>query len=340
MGDHDWDSDSDTITGSSSCSTTSSISSQSEPHSWKQSLLRLVSHGINSVSKSSTPSTPRSSSKNKHRTPHDIDRKASTPVNAAGSSCDRLVESWHASVSSSLPTSTEIASSSTVPKPMSMPLSQLPPLFPKQNQIYCSNGTLNRRKPPPPPPMRRTSSISNPNAITLGTLRSAGCSTYEEIKTLKRNSQSSTHINYCGNEYENEPIYSNVALETNSDSCQQSNDLDTVAAKAVATNELMQAKADFNAMIASSSNSEIEDDLPLPPPPDYPPADTQQKYSELESSHTGVPKDFLLSLNAKLSVLQCSQTNSRQNRSRSISVNDTRCGSAGGKFIVKTCCKI
>uniref|UniRef100_T1KYV6 Uncharacterized protein n=2 Tax=Tetranychus urticae TaxID=32264 RepID=T1KYV6_TETUR len=56
--------------------------------------------------------------------------------------------------------------------------------------LYSSTGTLSRLgKPAPPPPVRKTSSISDPNAITLGTLRSAGVSTYEEIKTLKRHSR-------------------------------------------------------------------------------------------------------------------------------------------------------
>lgn len=67
----------------------------------------------------------------------------------------------------------------------------LPPLSRPLNgndSIYSSTLTLSRSgKVPPPPPVRRTSSISDPNAITLGTLRRAGVSTYEEIKTLKRN---------------------------------------------------------------------------------------------------------------------------------------------------------
>lgn len=55
------------------------------------------------------------------------------------------------------------------------------------NQLSLTN--LNQpssgpTKPAPPPPIRRTSSISNPNAITLETLRTAGVSTYEEIKSL------------------------------------------------------------------------------------------------------------------------------------------------------------
>ena len=59
-----------------------------------------------------------------------------------------------------------------------------------QNQLSLinlnqSNSLANKNKAnAPPPPIRRTSSISNPNAITLETLRTAGVSTYEEIKNL------------------------------------------------------------------------------------------------------------------------------------------------------------
>lgn len=59
-------------------------------------------------------------------------------------------------------------------------------------------------KPPPAPPIRRTSSISNPNAITMGTLKSAGISpnydeagknlsVYDEINVLTK---SMNDINY------------------------------------------------------------------------------------------------------------------------------------------------
>ena len=54
------------------------------------------------------------------------------------------------------------------------------------NQLSLTNLSQNNQanKPAPPPPIRRTSSISNPNAITIATLRNAGVSTYEEIKNL------------------------------------------------------------------------------------------------------------------------------------------------------------
>lgn len=106
-----------------------------------------------------------------------------------------------------------VASHAPSPKP--------PAPYPKEIEaIYASSGRLSRSgRPPPPPPARRTSSISNPNAITLGTLRSAGCSTYEEIRTLKRSaSRSMSHVD-AGSTYafDSEPIYSNIALtlETN-----------------------------------------------------------------------------------------------------------------------------
>lgn len=58
----------------------------------------------------------------------------------------------------------------------------------QSKQIFSSTSTLNRSgKAPPLPPVRKTSSISNPNAITLGTLKNTDLSTYQDIKTLKRN---------------------------------------------------------------------------------------------------------------------------------------------------------
>lgn len=73
--------------------------------------------------------------------------------------------------------------------------------------IYCSSGniplsgsTLSRSgsrtdgRPPPLPPARRTSSISDPHAITLGTLASTGCSTYEEVRTLRKTGDSTSNI--------------------------------------------------------------------------------------------------------------------------------------------------
>src|SRR5699024_1309348 len=72
---------------------------------------------------------------------------------------------------------------------------------PKTEQQISSNKTS---KPPPAPPIRRTSSISNPNAITMGTLKNAGISpnyeeagknlsVYDEINVLTK---SMNDINY------------------------------------------------------------------------------------------------------------------------------------------------
>lgn len=89
----------------------------------------------------------------------------------------------------------------------------------KDSSIYASSGVLSRAgsrsgsRPPPPPPARRTSSISDPEAITLGTLHMTGCSTYEEVKTLRRRvgSEANLYANFHSLCTESQPIYSNYA---------------------------------------------------------------------------------------------------------------------------------
>ncbi|KAI2797098.1 MTSS1-like protein [Blomia tropicalis] len=77
-------------------------------------------------------------------------------------------------------------------------------LFGDQNNGAITPSGSRNGKPPPAPPVRRTSSISNPNAITLGTLRNAAINTnydqmgnntsvYDEINVLTK---SMNDINY------------------------------------------------------------------------------------------------------------------------------------------------
>ena len=56
-----------------------------------------------------------------------------------------------------------------------------------------TSSTPQRPNKPPPPPPPRTSNLSNPNVITIGTLKSVGVSTYEEIRNLGINSKGSIY---------------------------------------------------------------------------------------------------------------------------------------------------
>lgn len=87
------------------------------------------------------------------------------------------------------------ASSNTTTSPSS-PSCVGSPLTRGDSAIYASCGTLARSKraPPPPLPARRSSTLSDPNAITLATLASTGCSTYEQVQNLRKLSVSDASI--------------------------------------------------------------------------------------------------------------------------------------------------
>lgn len=175
----------------------------------------------------------------------------------------------------------------------------LPPK-PKTAQVTAnlmSNSTYaESKKPPPPPPIRRTSSISNPNAITIGTLRKCGVSTYEEIRTLKRNTKYGTYEDVSRLErygegtcstssvrdirqkllYDIEPIYSNINLncdESNRGNKATSPDRSQSKPVQKQRSEYQQAKELFENLNRSATqrtrNLSEENRLPppLPPPP-------------------------------------------------------------------------
>lgn len=136
-----------------------------------------------------------------------------------------------------------------------------PPLS-KESVIYASSGNLSLAgsrsgsRPPPPPPARRTSSISDPNAITLGTLASTGCSTYEEVRTLRRSGPSDASIYASFQAYcDPQPIYSNLSSATVTASS-------TATSSPAKTPSMMDSFSQAVSAIAQSTNLKIDDDEP------------------------------------------------------------------------------
>lgn len=70
-------------------------------------------------------------------------------------------------------------------------------LINRQLSTSCrSLASITSKGAPPPPPVRRTSSISNPNAITVGTLRNAGLNSYQQVTALQCNQTDSSNAIY------------------------------------------------------------------------------------------------------------------------------------------------
>ncbi|XP_015794201.1 uncharacterized protein DDB_G0283357-like [Tetranychus urticae] len=215
--------------------------------------------------------------------------------------------------------------------------------------LYSSTGTLSRLgKPAPPPPVRKTSSISDPNAITLGTLRSAGVSTYEEIKTLKRHSRNRSGGSSF-NTYEElnsdknaiyyaarksclstsltslvEPIYS--TLDSNNTGTANYYDSKIVTVNSLGNQEKQDASKSYSQIYnaphhpASSQQSSNDDDV-LPPPP--PEAYSDSENQHIHPSNTKINcsrREFLQTLNAKLSVFQNQRLSPKLAKRRSMSL--------------------
>lgn len=246
---------------------------------------------------------------------------------------------------------------------------------PIAESLYSSTGTLSRssNKPAPPPPVRKTSSISDPNAITLGTLRNAGCSTYEEIKTLKRNVRN--HSGNGGyNTYEElnsdrnavyhaarksclstsltslvEPIYSTldsntisisnpfnskiVTINTSShrvsrrdEPCSKSYSATTDSLNhqhqhSTSTASRPPSSATLSNYQSSSLMKQRNDDDSLPPPP--PEAYIDSSGDNHHNSHNRIVltrREFLQTLNAKLSVPQNQRVSPKLVKRRSMSL--------------------
>lgn len=149
-------------------------------------------------------------------------------------------------------------------------------------------------KPPPAPPVRRTSSISNPNAITIGTLKSAGVgsnheeiyknfSLYDEINVLTK---SMNDINYTlKNTDFSGTKETKAAVGSNSGTPQRKDSLPPTEQPLI-----------------SSQHSSMEEasQLPLPAPPPEAFAETNNPvvhYNKIPN----INLDFLATLNTKLS---------------------------------------
>jgi len=134
----------------------------------------------------------------------------------------------------------------------------------KESVIYASSGNLSLAgsrsgsRPPPPPPARRTSSISDPDAITLGTLASTGCSTYEEVRTLRRSGPSDASLYASFQAYcDPQPIYSNLSSATVTASS-------TATSSPVKTPSMIDSFSQAVSAIAQSTNLKIDYDEPSP----------------------------------------------------------------------------
>lgn len=213
-------------------------------------------------------------------------------------------------------------------------------------------------KPPPAPPVRRTSSISNPNAITLGTLKNAGISpnyedgggaknmsVYDEINVLTK---SMNDINYTLKYTD----FANTGATTSSPSSNspQSGQLDdrnltksTDQAEeghyvANDKSEYQSVKNVFENHYSSSPPSasrpgeEDASQLPLPAPPpeafmDVATATATNHHHEHHHYNkiTNVHRDFLETLNSKLSqspLVHQSSSRISKRRSSSQSASD------------------
>lgn len=180
--------------------------------------------------------------------------------------------------------------------------------------IYSSITTLSRSgRIPPQPPVRRTSSISDPNAITLGTLRSAGVSTYEEIKSLKQ-SMEQTNSQYeelnAKNGHANRRNSMSTSLTSLADSIYSSLDssFSSIHASRFAHKNPFITKSptsDYNSVSnvknGNSNYSDADEGLPPPPSEAYGYSDTESHYQSGHKSISKLRKEFLQTLNEKLS---------------------------------------
>ncbi|CAG2104202.1 unnamed protein product [Medioppia subpectinata] len=191
----------------------------------------------------------------------------------------------------------------------------------KNSSLSASTLTIGRlSKPPPPPPVRRTSTISNPNAITLGTLKTAGCNTYEEIQNLSKtystyqdiNSLTLSLQNLSSIETSNQPIYSrpsdviysNTSHMTSNSHLSQNKATEYHSAKSLfestSAREVQQQQYQQH-MQPIYTTEEQSTSLPLPAPPPEAFSDTEStNHSHHYNKITNVHRQFLETLNTKL----------------------------------------
>ena len=192
-------------------------------------------------------------------------------------------------------------------------------------------------KPAPPPPLRRTSTLSNPNAITFGTLKSAGVNTYEEIQSLNRTystyedinslAVSLQNISTIGGQTMNEPIYNRCSEIYTNSSC-VSNQNSTSNTNIHKNLEYQSAKNVFESvsnrgsqvMAAPHVPEEESTSLPLPAPPPEAFSDSEASHGHHYNKITNVHRQFLETLNSKLGQSPQSQHSPRLIKRRSMSL--------------------
>lgn len=161
-------------------------------------------------------------------------------------------DSCYSTVSSGQPPALPARNSSVSYSPATTPLSRN-----GDSDIYASCGTLSRssskRPAPPPLPARRSSTLTDPNAITLATLASTGCSTYEQVQSLRKFSVSDASI------YQSlacdQSIYSNLSYTPSNNLNDSLGGSRTVPPSQVASPIKQQATSTVNLNSSFSSNS-------------------------------------------------------------------------------------
>lgn len=213
---------------------------------------------------------------------------------------------------------------------------------PKEGLIYASSGLLSRSgsrsgsRPPPPPPARRTSSISDPEAITLATLHVTGCSTYEQVKTLRKRVGSEANLYASFQSMADQPIYSNFASCGTSPSTPiRSSVVPVTTASGLESPAVSNEDSGQRTLTSSNcdvSVAEAAKDESLPPPPPEAFAQTASPVTTTARSSTGhrmaynritnVHREFLQTLNDKLANSPQQRLSPRLTKRRSLSVGE------------------
>lgn len=213
----------------------------------------------------------------------------------------------------------------------------------KDSLVYASSGVISRAgsrsgsRPPPPPPARRTSSISDPEAITLATLHVTGCSTYEEVKTLRKRVGSEANIYASFNSISDQPIYSNFATTC---STTPSTPLKAQAATMCQT-ELPTSACTTASVVDAGSEAAVpsenrvagegakDESLPPPPPEAFGQGPTSSNPVRSSTGHrmtynriTNVHREFLQTLNETLANSPQQRLSPRLTKRRSLSVGE------------------
>ena len=203
----------------------------------------------------------------------------------------------------------------------------------KNSSLSASTLTITRTsKPPPPPPVRRTSTISNPNAITIGTLKSAGVNTYEEIQNLSKTYSTYEDINKLTLSLQNLSSIDKLNQSVNN----RTSDAVIYSNSCMVTNNKHSEYQNVKTMFEGSSNrdthnvqtghpSEEASAMPLPAPPPEAFSDSEAHHSHHYNKITNVHRQFLETLNTKWGQFKPeSHLSPRMAKRRSISLSGNR----------------